>query len=291
MAVSPARPKGPPLNALRAFEAAARRGGFVQAAEELGVTPGAISQHVRTLEDWAGTALFTRRAHGVQLTPAGRDLLPGLTAAFDRIGHSVRGLRATRSRHAIHIAALPAVAQLWLSPRLPALRDAMADRTVSVTALETPPNLARELFDFSLFLRPPGEAAFGTVLAEDRIFPVCAPAVAARLSHPADLTRVTLLHDEAWPEDWRMWARATGTRLADAEAGPRFSLYALALDAAVQGVGVLMGHSGLVGAALERGELVAPFDAPVATGRALVLDRPGPARPRDGTEALIAALR
>ena len=83
MSVSPPRPKGPPLNALRAFEAAARLGGFALAAEELSVTPGAVSQHIRALEDWAGVALFERRAQGVRLTPEGAALAPRFARAFD----------------------------------------------------------------------------------------------------------------------------------------------------------------------------------------------------------------
>jgi LysR family glycine cleavage system transcriptional activator len=274
MAVAPQRPKGPPLNALRAFEAAARLGGFALAAEELGVTPGAISQHIKTLEDWSGTPLFTRRSPGVRLTRTGADLLPGLTSAFDQLGETVRHLRSTRPRPVVQVATLPSVAQLWLSPRLPALRAAIPGVALSVTALERPPNLTRELFDLSIFLRPLAEVPTGITLATDSIFPVCAPALAVGLKSPADLAHAPLLHDETWAEDWPNWAAARGVTLPNASDGPRFSLYALALDAARQGAGVLMGHDCLVSDALTRGELVRPFPDEVPTGLALILDRP-----------------
>ncbi|MGR3548017.1 MAG: LysR family transcriptional regulator [Roseovarius sp.] len=280
MSVSPPRPKGPPLNALRAFEAAARLGGFANAAEELCVTPGAISQHIRTLEDWLGAALFERRSQGVRLTALGAEALPGFARAFDAMGAAVHGMRSAARHETLHIAALPSVAQLWLSPRLPAVRAALPDLRVSVSAIETPPNLARDLFDLSLFIRSPTGARGEQVLAQDMILPVCAPEIAARLRNPADLAGETLLHDALWPEDWALWARVMMSDLRLPTDGPRYSLYAIALEEARHGAGVLMGHLSLVNSALEDGSLVAPFAAPVPTGKALVLEHPAFAPPR-----------
>lgn len=112
------RPAGPHLNALRAFEAAARHQNFVSAANELHVTPGAVSQHIKTLEAWAGTALFVRRAHGVALTDAGRALVPEFVDAFDGLYSAVRALRSLQPITEVHIATFPSIAQLWLSRRL-----------------------------------------------------------------------------------------------------------------------------------------------------------------------------
>ena len=179
MSVNPPRPKGPPLNALRAFEAAARLGGFANAAEELCVSPGAISQHIKTLEDWLGAPLFTRRSQGVKLSEFGASVAPSLYAAFDAMGEAVHQMRALSAHQTVHIAALPSVAQLWLSPRLPAIRAALPEVSISVSALETPPNLAREMFDLSLFLRAPTGAPHEVILADDLIYPVCTPALAA----------------------------------------------------------------------------------------------------------------
>lgn len=278
MSVSPPRPKGPPLNALRAFEAAARLGGFALAAEELGVTPGAVSQHIRTLEDWLGAPLFHRRSQGVILTDLGAATAPALTGAFDALGGAVQQMRARSGQATVHVAALPGVAQLWLSPRLPAIRAALPGIGLSVSAVETPPNLSREPFDLSLFLRDPGELPDAEVLEEDAIFPVCAPDLAARLSAPEDLRDAPLLHDAFWSGDWPFWARGVLGSADGFDRGARYSLYAIALDEARHGAGVLMGHACLVRAALDRGELMAPFGsrAVLPTGRALVLDMAGP---------------
>ena len=192
MSVTPPRPKGPPLNALRAFEAAARLSSFSRAADELCVTPGAVAQQVKALEDWAGARLFNRHAQGVRLTPPGRAVAPSLGKAFDRLADAAHLLRRTTAPDDIRIAALPSVAQLWLSPRLPAIRRSSPGLSISVTAMERPPNLMREPFDLSIFFdaSPAGGQTKATetlVLATDRLFPVCAPEIAARLAAPRDL--------------------------------------------------------------------------------------------------------
>lgn len=274
MAVAPPRPKGPPLNALRAFEAAARLGSFAAAAEELSVSPGAISQHIKAVEAWSGVPLFRRRAQGVDLTEAGRQVAPVLVAAFDGIGQATRLIREMKPRATLTVAALPSVAQLWLYPRLAAIRAALPGVKLSIYALETPPNLRRDLFDLSLFPRDPGDCPGGTVLAPDRIFPVAAPALAARIRHPEDLLAETLLTDESWSADWSDWAAAQGVVLPDLTDAPRFSLYSLAVEEAVAGAGVLMGHGFLLDPQLRAGTLVPLFAGTRATGRALVLDHP-----------------
>ena len=288
MSVSPPRPKGPPLNALRAFEAAARLGGFAAAAEELNVTSGAISQHIKTVEDWAGTPLFERRAQGVRLTRAGAAIAPGLAAAFDRLGEATRGLRALRPDPVLQIAALPSVAQLWLGPRLPALRAALPDLRLSVTALERPPNLNRDMFDLSLFIGRPTGHSTETVLAHDALLPVCAPVTAGQIGSPDDLNHVTRLHDATWEGDWRRWSEATGCHLVNPDEGPRYSLYAMALDEARLGAGVLMGHRILVARALTDGGLVRACDGEVETGAALICKTTDPS---DEVAALVTALQ
>lgn len=279
MSVSPPRPKGPPLNALRAFEAAGRLGGFAPAAEELSVTPGAISQQIKSLEAWASAPLFNRHAQGVRLTRTGARLLPDLVRAFDTLGDVARKLRDAGPRTKLQIAALPSVAQLWLSPRLPALRKALPDNRISVTAMEHPPNLKREVFDLCLFLTEPTGAGSETILMRDEIFPVCAPDVAARLETPRDLAGETLLVDESWAGDWPQWAAAAGCDLPNITEAARYSLYALALAEARSGAGVLIGHTGLVQDALNDGSLVAPFGLRVPTGKSLVLTTTGSCKP------------
>lgn len=273
MAVNPPRPRGPSLNALRAFEAAARLGGFSKAAEELGVSPGAVAQHVKTLEDWAGAALFARHAQGLSLTSLGKQTLAPLVSAFDQMGRAVQGLRASARPERVHIAALPAIAQLWLSPRLPALRAAMPDLDLSITALETPPNLMREPFDLSIFL---GHDE-GQAIEPDVIFPVCAPQIAAAITTPADLEDHACLRDATWAEDWSDWLAYAAPQHRLSLSGPAFSLYALAVQEAVNGAGVLMAHGPLVQPHLDAGRLVAVLSPALETGKAITLERrPGP---------------
>lgn len=265
MAVAPPRPKDLPLTALRAFEAAARLGGFAAASQELGVTPGAITAHVKSLEAALGAVLFERTPRGVQLTALGDTVLPGFTEAFDRLGLAVQTLRNEAAPSTVHIAALPSLAQLWLSPRLPGLRVAAPDISISITAMETPPNLKRAPYDLSLFYGGDPTGA----LARDVIFPVCSPALVARLRSPEDLSQVSCLSDSSWVDDWAIWSDAAGVSFKPR--GPVFSLYTLAVEETVNGAGVLMGHDALVASHLASGELVAPFDLKVELDTSLRL--------------------
>ncbi|MEO0370946.1 MAG: LysR family transcriptional regulator [Pseudomonadota bacterium] len=278
MPVSPLRPKGPPLNALRAFEAAARLGGFSKAAEELCVTPGAITQHIKALEDWVGTPLFERRSQGVRLTRAGARLQPEFTAAFDQMGQAIHALKDAGDTHRVHIAALPSVAQLWLSPRMPGLRAANPQVQFSVTALEQPPNLLRDMFDWAVFFDHPTGAAEEITLNHDAITPVCAPDLADRIRTPDDLIHESLLIDDSWAKDWAIWATKAGWDVAQATRQARFSLYALAVEEARNGAGVLMGHQSLIAADLAAGRLVAPFKLAAPTGLSLILKSTAQAR-------------
>ena len=271
MSVATHRPKGPPLNALRAFETAARCGSFTAAADELCVTPGAIAQHIKTLENWAGAELFKRKSHGVELTALGRDILPGFTLAFDTLADAVLSLRTRAQPDQIRIAALPSVAQLWLSPRLPSIRAEYPDLAISVFASEQPPNLKREQFDLCFFYQDEPLDSDCRRIEVDAIFPVCAPQLAGRLEQLEDLSTVACLHDVTWNQDWKHWTReiAPGTELHTV--GPSFSLYSLMLEEARNGAGVMIGHRALVQDHLERGELVAAFDGVVTLERSLTV--------------------
>ena len=262
----------PSLNALRAFEAAARLGGFTPAADELCVTPGAISQHIKSLEDWAGAPLFERRSQGVSLTELGESVVAEFTAAFDAMGDAVRALRTGAAQSTINIAALPSVAQLWLPPRLPAIRCTLPDHKISVTALETPPNLIREMFDISIFFGVPTGRSTEQVLRQDVIFPVCSPEIAQRLNTPADLLHETWLYDALWADDWALWTNQAAPSRITPESGPSFSLYSIAIEEAKNGAGVLIGHEILIEPLLKSGALVAPFGQKALTGKSLILE-------------------
>lgn len=254
MAVSPPRVKDMPLSALRAFEAAARLGSFAAAATELGVTPGAVTAHIKALEAVLGAALFQRTARGVVLSPVSQRALPQFSTAFDALAAAVQTLRAEAAPKVVHIATLPAIAQLWLSPRLPTLRVASPDIQISITAVEEPPNLKRSPYDLSLFY---GDT--GSLIAPVIIFPVCSPLVAQRLASPETLSGVPCLTDATWAQDWGIWSKGAMPGQTFVPRGPVFSLYALAVEEAAGGAGVLMGHEALVATHLAAGLLVAPF--------------------------------
>ena len=287
MPVSPPFPRLPSLNALRAFEAAARLGGFAQAAEELQVTPGAVAAQIKTLEEDIGAALFSRHAKGVRLTSLGERALPRFLSAFDALTEAVRELQREAAPGKVHIAALPALAQLWLAPRLPLLRARVPEIDISVTATEAPPNLKRVPFDLCLFYDRPGASGRIPVSA-DALLPVCAPRLAKDLRDPGDLIDAVCLTDTAWAEDWRIWAAQACPEIGLVPKGPVFSLYALAVEEALNGAGVLMAHKALVADHLRSGALVAPFSRQVPLPDVISLWRL-PGGRGDDTVARVAA--
>ena len=272
MSVSPPRPKMPHLNALRAFEAAARLSSFSAAAQELFVTPAAVAQHVKSLEGWAGAELFKRNPQGIELTTTGAVVKTEFEIAFDVLGSAVHKLRTSAAPQEIRIAALPSVAQLWLSPRLPKIRSAMPDISISVSALERRPNLVRDPFDLAIFYEDAEVSSDSTVIYQDVIFPVCAPVVAGRLKDTGDLVDEIFLHDTTWRQDWRHWLSEASPHVMPSKAGPEFSLYSLALEECKNGAGILIGHAGLVSSQIADGSLVAPFEEMVRLPKWLTID-------------------
>ncbi len=266
----------PPLNGLRAFEAAARHLSFARAAEELGVTPAAISQQVRALEAHAGVRLFRRRTRSVLLTEAAQAALPAITAGLDRLAEGYTTLRKHEESGLITVSAAPSFASKWLMPRIGAFHAAHPEFELRIDATERVADLQRE--DVDLAIRYGGgeyEGLDSACLIEEAAFPVCAPALrdgTPPLRAPADLAHHTLLHvhwtmqHESLP-NWRMWLRAAGLAHIDAERGPRFSIDSLALQTAIDGHGVALALAPLVEADLAAGRLVAPFGVPAAEAR------------------------
>ncbi|HUG56780.1 MAG TPA: LysR substrate-binding domain-containing protein [Candidimonas sp.] len=255
------RPKSPSLNALKAFEAAARHQSFVKAAHELNVTAGAIAQQVKQLEDWIGCPLFQRSAQGIKLTPESQLALPILSKAFDQLSVAVMALHHAGKPTEVTIAALPSVALLWLSPRLPRLSAMFPDYYFSITAQEYPPNFRREPFDLALFYTDKElEGVTRIPLGKEELLPVCAPSVLPNgRASAADLQSARLLHDTVWRDYWPLWLDFAEIPFVDVSKGSEFSLYSMALQAAIDGAGVLIGRSGLVRNALAAGQLVEPF--------------------------------
>lgn len=267
----------PPLNALRAFEAAARHLSFTKAAAELNVTQAAISHQVKALEERLAAPLFRRGNQSLSLTDAGTDLLPHLTEAFDRI--AVATDRLTERRHASHlnITTLPSFASKWLVARLSRFRERYPDLEVRLDSSQGLVDFSREDVDLAIRFglgHWPG-------LRTDRLMaewvrPVCSPALlsAARpLLTPEDICHHTLLHDN-YEVDWPTWLRAANVRGVDPYRGPRFTDSALVLQAAIAGHGIALSRVSLAADDVATGLLVYPFDTIIEARFAYYLAAP-----------------
>ena len=280
----------PPLNALRAFEVAARRGGFSRAAEELHVTPAAVSHQIKSLESHLGVTLFRRLPRGLELTESGRQLLPQLSRGFEHFARGVEGLSASGLAGPLTVNTAPSFAALWLTPRLESFVRSYPDIEICVLAQEKPPDLARGEVDIRIpygLGNYPGLAT--RLLMGERIFPVCAPSLLnqLRLRRFSDLRHHTLLHDvnpgaEEPSMTWRRWLRDAGITGIDAERGVKFGNSILVAEAAVRGLGVALGRLSLVGDHLATGRLVRPLKAsrPADYAYYTVTTHAGAERPR-----------
>ena len=261
----------PSLNGLRAFEAAARLGSFVAAGEELNVTQAAISRLVRLLEERLGFRLFDRMPNGLALTPQGRALQPGLTAAFDAIAGITQQVAAMRSTPVLTLGVGPSFAVRWLIPRLASFYRQHPDIEVRL-ATGGAINPFNDDWTCGILLGNgdwPGHQAEPMFSAD--LFPVCARSIAQRLKKPSDLARECLLEVEHAAEEWPTWLTAARVKLRAHPPGLRFDNYAMALQAAVDGVGVAIGLRPYVVDDLGSGRLVAPFKLAVPKGQAWYL--------------------
>lgn len=261
------RERLPPLNALRAFESAARLGGFKAAARELHVTPAAVSHQVKLLETHLGLPLFSRHPRGLALTEAGRELLPQLARGFDHFARAVGGLRSGVAGGILTVSAAPSLAALWLVPRLDSFLRAYPEIQLRLLARERPPDLHAGEADLRI---PYGMGDYPglktELLMRDAIFPVCAPSLlnATPLRRFSDLRHHTLLQDiEVSPGEptmtWKRWLRDAGVDRPLSGRWVEFSNSILLTEAAVRGQGVALGRSSLVGDHLATGRLVRPL--------------------------------
>lgn len=255
-----------PLSGFRSFESAARWQSFARAAEELCVTPAAISHQVRALEDYLGVKLFVRTGRTVHLTEAGRELLPELSAGFERMEAGLRRVRAARVEPGVVTVTMPpSFAAKWFVPRLEAIRAALPDVDVRVDTATRLVDFEADEIDLAIRYGLGGyEGAESVELFREEVFPVCAPVLAKTLRRPDDLSGVLLIHDETTGKDpnfpdWRAWLAAAGAEGVDHERGLRFRLSSMAVQAAIDGQGVVLGRRVLVADDLEAGRLERPF--------------------------------
>ena len=252
----------PTLNGLRAFEAAARLGAIKEAAIELHVTSGAVSQQVKSLEGELGAALFHRGSRGIVLTEAGAILYPVVRDAMQRISNAVEGLRDRERVGIVTVSVMPSFAAKWLVPRLGGFREAQPDIDVRISANPDKVDFSREDVDLAIrYGHGPFPGLRCDWLLGGDLFPVCAPGLLRGphpLTSPEALRHHTLLHDETH-EDWEVWLRTHRVDDVRARRGTVFTDAAMALQAAMQGQGVALGRAELVGTDLAEGRLVRPF--------------------------------
>jgi LysR family transcriptional regulator, glycine cleavage system transcriptional activator len=254
----------PPLNALRAFEAAARHLSFTRAASELNVTQAAISHHIKTLEDHLRTPLFRRLNRALMLTNAGQSLFPPVREALDGLAEATARLRAGEAGGTLTVSTLPSFAVKWLVPRMSRFQDHHPDIDLRISAKEYLVDFARDDIDVAIrFGRGNWPAVHAEWMINEELLPVCSPALLPNLQTPGDLANVTLLHEEMLPlksfPTWESWLAAAHVEGVDASRGPCFSHTHLMLQAAMDGRGVALGQALIVSDDLAAGRLVAPF--------------------------------
>ncbi|NDZ17345.1 LysR family transcriptional regulator [Variovorax sp. WS11] len=235
-----ARRKLPPLNALKAFEAAARLGGFTAAAEEMFVSPGAISRHVTNLEEFLGVTLFQRGHNDVRLTADGADYLAQIAAALSAIEKASRGVATPARDRNLHIHALPTFAEYWLMPRLGRFRDAHPDASIQLTSSLEETDWDTDSADVSIYASIGGWNERGTHLFDSEISPVCAPSLVQGVTPiPADLMGWPLLSSINKSNDWLRWFHAAGLQPDAAQPRYLFGSSAMAYKAAMHGFGAV----------------------------------------------------
>ena len=274
-------PRLPPLNALRAFEAAARHLSFAMAAKELHVTPAAVSHQVKGLEEYLGQRLFRRLARGLELTRAGRAFLPKLHEGFERFGEALDELRALEDSGTLAVSAATSFATRWLAPRLHRFVSAHPELDVRINASTRLIDPKKDDLAFGdMVAGSPVEDAdivvrFGTgdypgfrvdKLLAVAVTPMCSPRLvemAQPLRSAADLKHHVLIHDNVTYDDgrqlWDAWFEAADMAGTDTSHGLRFSHAMLALEAAADGMGVALGMPVLAQSDLASGRLVAPL--------------------------------
>ena len=286
----------PPLNALRAFEAAARHSSFKIAAKELHVTPGAVSHQVKLLEQYLGVQLFRRLTRALELTTEAHAMLPKVREGLDALHAAVERVRSREEMASLTVVTPPNFAARWLMPRLSGFTRAHPKIELHLAARQS----MVDQHENGAFVVPEADSRadspavmvrFGSGHYPgshvDEVFsavyvPVCSPRLLEGehpLRKPEDLRHHTLLHDDTVSEEgarpsWNDWLQSVGVTDIDATRGPHFSNAALAMDAAIEGMGVTLAIKSLVTSEIETHRLAEPFDIAAPTGYAYYLVTP-----------------
>jgi LysR family transcriptional regulator, glycine cleavage system transcriptional activator len=253
----------PPLNSLRSFESAARLASFSLAADELHVTHGAVSRSIKQLEEFLGLKLFQRRTRQVILTPAGAVYAARVRDVLDRLAGATQALTRDDAKGSLSVSTLPSFAAKWLMPRLFRFRREQPEIDIRLETTERLTDFGADGVDIAIrFGRGVYPGLISDLLLREEVFPACSPKLVDGdwpLHEPSDLAHHTLIHDD-FPIDWQGWLRMAGVTNVDVHRGPVFLSSVLAMQAAVQGEGVVLARSALAADDLANGRLVKPFD-------------------------------
>lgn len=266
---------------LQVFACAARHMSFTRCADELHVTPGAISQQIKQLEEKLGFALFLRVGRGLELTAEGQRLAIVANEVHSRIDDELRLLHSGRIGGVFKLRCIPSFLQKWLMPRLPHLEQAFPDLQLRIIAEDSSGSLRDDDFDLAIDLNDgsyPGLSS--TSLLEEWLFPVCSPQLLRAdtpLDRPEQLVHYPVLHDiTAWRgsyeyAEWEFYLSAIGARGVDVRRGHTFNRNHLTIEAAIMGMGVAIARQSLITDELQRGALLIPFGAPIAARKKYVI--------------------
>lgn len=272
----------PPLSSMRLFEAAGRLLSFKSAAEDLNITPSAISHGVQALEEWLGVELFIRGNRSLTLTEAGEAYLPRVQAALDMLARATEAVPGRKPTGRVAVSVPPTFGMRWLLPRLQRFNERHPSIEVTVDTSHRRVEFSRDGIDIAIRMGTgewPGLLA--TCLVREKLVPVCSPRLAARIHTAADLHKAALLHVTRASEDWAAWGALAGVDVAYTSGGLRFDTIQMALEAAVNGLGVALGRLPLIEQDLEAKRLVQVLGPPrfCSTGYWLVMQRETILRP------------
>lgn len=267
---------------MRLFEAAGRHLSFKTAAEDLNITPSAISHGVQTLEEWLGVELFIRGNRSLMLTEAGAVYLPQVQAALDMLARASESVPGRKPTGRLAVSVPPTFGMRWLAPRLRHFNERYPSIEVTVDTSHRRVEFARDGIDIAVRMGKgdwPGLHA--TCLVREKLIPVCAPHLAARIRTGEDLGKTSLLHVTRAEEDWAAWSALAGVDISHITGGLRFDTIQMAIEAAVDGLGVVLGRLPLIEQDLATNRLVAVLGPPrfCSTGYWLVMQRESILRP------------
>jgi LysR family glycine cleavage system transcriptional activator len=252
----------PPLQTLRAFEAAGRLSSMTLAAEELNVTHGAVSRHIKTLETHLGVALFERLIRRIVLTEAGAEFLPVVARCLVELTRGAEHLRSLNAAKRLTLSTSVSLASKWLAPRLHRLMVRLPDYDIHLDVTDINVDLADGRIDAAVrYGTGPYLSAVAERILDETVTPVCTPAYwnkTGAWSSPAELAGCTLLHEDRMLANWERWFALAGLAKLRGR-GPAYSHGSLAIEAALRGEGVVLGRSVLVAEDLAAGRLIAPF--------------------------------